>query len=101
MNIYPAEVEAVLLTHPAVLDVAVIGVPDDEFGEAVKAVVQPSGVITRPSDRDLIEYCRAKLAHFKCPRSVDFRDQLPRYDSGKLYRRRLRDEYWKGANRRI
>jgi long-chain acyl-CoA synthetase len=101
VNIYPAEVEAALLTHPSVVDAAVIGVPDDEFGEAVKAIVQAYGPVEARLGQDLLEHCRSRLAHFKCPRSVEFRDELPRFDSGKLYRRRLRDEYWQNAGRRI
>jgi len=97
VNIYPAEVEAALSSHPAVRDVAVIGVPDAEWGESVKAIVQlePDH---EPSDElvdALIEHCRARLARFKCPRSVDFRDTLPRTEAGKLYKRLLRDEYWR------
>jgi long-chain acyl-CoA synthetase len=95
VNIYPAEVDAVLLQHPAVGDVATIGVPDAEWGEAVKAVVQPAeGVDGTPElGRELMEFCREHLAHFKCPRSVDFTDQLPREDTGKIYKRLLRDQY--------
>jgi long-chain acyl-CoA synthetase len=95
VNIYPAEVEQVLWPHPAVADVAVIGVPDDEWGESVLAVVQlrpdvePSGELAAA----LIGHCRDHLAHFKCPRRVDFVDELPRTDAGKLYKRRLRDQY--------
>jgi long-chain acyl-CoA synthetase len=102
VNIYPAEVDAVLLAHPAVADVAVIGVPNREWGEEVKAVVElkPGHTASPQLERELIEHCRARLAHFKCPRSVDFVAELPRYDSGKLskyalrerYRRALRDE---------
>ncbi len=95
VNIYPAEIEAELLAHPAVGDVAVIGVPDAEWGEIVLAVVELQPAIA-PSEvlaRELIEHCRAHMAHFKCPRRVDFVDQLPRNDNGKLYKRRLRDEY--------
>jgi long-chain acyl-CoA synthetase len=95
VNIYPAEIEAELLAHPAVGDVAVIGVPDTEWGEIVLAVVELQPAIA-PSDelaRELIEHCRARIAHFKCPRRVDFVDELPRNDNGKLYKRRLRDEY--------
>jgi long-chain acyl-CoA synthetase len=95
VNIYPAEVDAVLLQHPAVGDVATIGVPDDEWGEAVKAVVQlVEGVV--PSEEladELIAFTRSHLAHFKCPRSVDFTDQLPREDTGKIFKRKLRDQY--------
>ncbi|HET6950050.1 MAG TPA: AMP-binding protein [Acidimicrobiales bacterium] len=97
VNIYPAEIEAVLGAHPGVRDVAVIGVPDLEWGESVTAVVElEPGVAGSPELEDeLIEHCRARLARFKCPRSVDFRDALPRTEAGKLYKRLLRDEYWR------
>jgi long-chain acyl-CoA synthetase len=95
VNIYPAEVEAVLLTHPAVGDVGVIGVPNDEWGEEVKAVVEPQpGVEPSPAlAAELIAFCKERLAGFKCPRSVDFTDELPRHDNGKLYKKALRDTY--------
>jgi long-chain acyl-CoA synthetase len=104
VNVYPAEVEGELLAHPAVGDAAVIGVPDDEWGEVVVAVVElragsegtdGAGPAegTDALAAELIEHCRARLAHFKCPRRVDFVDRLPRTDSGKLYKRRLREDY--------
>ncbi|HVM07248.1 MAG TPA: AMP-binding protein [Acidimicrobiales bacterium] len=95
VNIYPAEVDAVLLEHPAVADAATIGVPNDEWGEEVKAVVElKPGVTPSPElAEELSAWCRERLAHFKCPRSIDFRDSLPRSESGKVYKRRLRDEY--------
>jgi len=95
VNIYPAEVDAVLLTHPSVGDAATIGVPHPEWGEEVKAVVELQPGVA-PSDglaAELIAHCRARLAHFKCPRSVDFVDELPRQDNGKIYKRLLRDRY--------
>ncbi|MCT9933395.1 acyl-CoA synthetase [Planotetraspora sp. A-T 1434] len=96
VNIYPQEAENLLVTHPKVADVAVFGVPDPEMGEQVKAVVQPvSAQDAGPAlEAELIDFCRAHLAHYKCPRSVDFRDELPRHPTGKLYKRLLRDEYW-------
>lgn len=96
VNIYPQEAENVLSVHPKVADVAVFGVPDEEMGEQVKAVVQPSspGEAGPELEAELIEYCRSQLAHYKCPKSVDFRDELPRHPTGKLYKRLLRDEYW-------
>jgi long-chain acyl-CoA synthetase len=95
VNIYPAEVDAVLLEHPAVGDAATIGVPDEEWGETVLAVVEPQAGTT-PDDalaRELMEFCRDRLAHFKCPRAVAFVDELPRQDNGKIYKRRLREAY--------
>jgi long-chain acyl-CoA synthetase len=98
VNIYPAEIDAVLLEHAAVGDVATIGVPDEEWGEAVLAVVELRGGVTPAADLDdeLIAYCRQHLAGFKCPRRVEFIDELPRQDNGKLYKRLLRDRYREG-----
>jgi long-chain acyl-CoA synthetase len=99
-NVYPAEVENALAEHPAVADVAVIGVPDDRWGETVKAiVVRKPGCESSPAE--IIAYARERLAHFKCPTSVDFADMLPRNPSGKLLKRELREPYWKGLERRI
>ncbi|NBE94887.1 acyl-CoA synthetase [Nonomuraea sp. KC401] len=96
VNIYPQEAENVLSVHPKVADVAVIGVPDEEMGEQVKAVVEPASMEEAGPrlEAELIAYCREHLAHYKCPRSVDFREHLPRHPTGKLYKRLLRDEYW-------
>ncbi len=98
VNIYPQETENILSAHPAVQDVAVIGVPNDDLGEEVKAVVQLADPAAAGPElaRDLIDFCRARLAHFKCPRTVDFVPELPRSETGKLYKRILRDAYWTG-----
>jgi acyl-CoA synthetase (AMP-forming)/AMP-acid ligase II len=96
VNIYPQEAEAVLALHPAIRDVAVIGVPDKDKGEAIKAVVEVAAGCT-PGDAladELIAYCRARLSKFKCPQSVDFVDALPRLPTGKLLKRHLRERYW-------
>ena len=99
VNIYPQEAEDVLTMHPAVEDVAVFGIPDDELGEVVHAVVQPSDMDRSGSDleSELIAYCRSHLAHHKCPRSIGFDAALPRQDTGKLFKRVLRDRYWQSA----
>jgi acyl-CoA synthetase (AMP-forming)/AMP-acid ligase II len=100
VNIYPAEVEAALHAHPAVADVAVIGVPDAEWGESVKAVVElhPGA---GAGEAELIAFCGRQLADYKKPRSVDFVDSLPRDPAGKLLKRQIREPYWEGAGRRI
>lgn len=99
-NIYPAEVESAVYGHPHVGEVAVIGVPDDRWGEAVKAVVAPKpGVIPDPDD--IIAFARTRIAHFKAPKSVDFVAVLPRNASGKILRRELREPYWAGKERRV
>ncbi|MGA1351553.1 MAG: AMP-binding enzyme, partial [Ilumatobacteraceae bacterium] len=106
VNIYPQESENVLINHPKVVDIAVFGVPNEEFGEEVKAVVQPVTMPATPEEaaalgKELIAYCRQHLADVKCPRSVDFRADLPRHPTGKLYKRLLKDEYWANAGRSI
>jgi acyl-CoA synthetase (AMP-forming)/AMP-acid ligase II len=103
VNIYPQEAENILVDHPKVFDVAVFGVPNEEMGEEVKAVVQPIDWDTVGPDleRELLEYCRAHLAHYKCPRTVDFERELPRQETGKLYKRLLRDRYWGARDTRI
>ncbi len=99
-NVYPREVEEVLYTHPAVREVAVIGVPSDRWGETIKAVVVPRDG-ARPEAGALIGYCRERLAHFKAPTSVDFIDELPRNASGKVLKRVLREPYWAGQARHV
>jgi long-chain acyl-CoA synthetase len=95
VNIYPQEVEDLLLCHPKVLDAAVIGVPHEEFGEAVKAVVHPLDMShAGPAlEAELIGFCRSRIANFKCPRSVDFSADLPRHETGKIYKRLLKQRY--------
>jgi long-chain acyl-CoA synthetase len=99
-NVYPIEIENVLMTHPTVDDVAIIGVPDERWGEAVKAIVVPAAG-TSPTEAELIAYARERLAGFKLPKSVDFAEVLPRNPSGKLLKRQLREPHWVGVDRRI
>ena len=100
VNIYPAEVEGALHSHPAVNDAAVIGVPDDEWGESVMAIVELGPGMSATAD-ELTAFCATRLAGYKKPRFIDFADQLPRDAAGKLLKRQLRDTYWKSAGRRI
>ncbi len=96
VNVYPQETENVLVMHPKVADVAVIGVPNEELGEEVKAIVQPKHWADAGPEleAELIAYARERLSHIKCPRSIDFDPELPRHDTGKLYKRLLKDRYW-------
>ena len=98
VNIYPQEAENLLITHPLVADVAVIGVPNEEFGEEVKAVVQLADPALKSdaTAEELIAHCREHLSAIKCPRTIDFDDELPRAPTGKLYKKQIRARYWAG-----
>ncbi len=99
-NVYPAEVENVVMGHPGIADVAVIGVPDDKWGETAKAIVvkAPDFDVT---EADIISYAKERLATFKCPTSVDWADAFPRNPSGKTLKKDLREPYWEGRERRV
>lgn len=103
VNVYPQETENLLITHPRVTDVAVIGVPNEDFGEEVKAVVQPAVWADRGEEleAELMAFCREHLSAIKCPRSVDFMEELPRHATGKLYKRLVRDRYWGNRDSKI
>jgi long-chain acyl-CoA synthetase len=105
-NVYPAEVESVLMAHPAVADAAVIGIPDERWGETVKAIVVPAP--GSPDDdgraalgREILAFCRERLAGYKCPTSIDWAEVLPRNPSGKILKRELREPYWEGRDRLV
>lgn len=103
VNIYPQECENLLITHPKVADAAAFGVPNEDLGEEVKAVVQsmPGEAADEQLAHELIAFCRASLAHMKCPRSIDFIDELPRLPTGKLYKKQLRDLYWAARDSKL
>ena len=102
-NIYPAEIESVLITHPKVYDCCVFGIPNDDWGEEIKAVVQPAenSLGDETLTREILDYCEQKLARMKLPRSIDYMDELPRDPNGKLYKRSLRDPYWEDRGRAV
>jgi len=99
-NVYSTEVENVLYTHSAILECAVVGVPDEKWGEAVKAVVvlKPG---QRASEQEIIQFCKDRIAHYKAPKSIDFIDALPRTGSGKIHKKGLKDKYWEGYEKRV
>ena len=99
-NIYPREVEEIICTHPAVREVAVIGVPDEKWGESVKAVVALREA-ARASEAEIIEHCRQHLASYKKPTSVEFVPELPKNAYGKILKRELREQYWVGRDRKV
>ncbi len=103
MNIYPAEIEGVLVAHPAVADGVVIGVPDEEWGESVRAVVElePGQEAGPAIAEDIIAHCRDRLAHYKAPKAVDFVDALGRDPNGKVRKQAIRSRYWTGHERKI
>jgi len=102
-NIYPAEIENVLLSHPKVGDVAVFGIPNEDWGEEIKAVIEPiEGVIAGDAlTGEILDFCKETLAKFKTPKSIDYTNEMPRDPNGKLYERKLRDPYWEGKDRAI
>jgi acyl-CoA synthetase (AMP-forming)/AMP-acid ligase II len=104
VNIYPAEIEAVLVAHPAVADAAVFGIPSEEWGEAVHAVVSPyagDDAASRPTDEELAAFSRDHLAGYKVPRSFAWMDEIPRTASGKILKRELREPFWAGRSSRV
>lgn len=98
-NIYPAEIENVLMKHSQISDVAVIGIPDERWGETVKAIVTRSDESL--SEEEIISYCRQNLAHYKCPSSVDWQAEIPRNPSGKILKTELRKPYWASKQRNV
>jgi long-chain acyl-CoA synthetase len=103
VNIYPAEIEGVLVDHPAVEDAAVFGIPNEEFGEEVKGAVKLQAGFTAGDEltEQIIAHCRKHLAGYKAPKSIDYEDEFPRHETGKLYKRLLRDRYWQDSDRKI
>ena len=97
-NVYPAEVENALMAHENISDAAVIGIPDDKWGEAVKGIVVTNKEL---ADKEIIDFVKTKIAGYKCPKSIDFAQELPRNPSGKILRRELRAPYWEGKDRNI
>ncbi len=99
-NIYPREVEEVIYAHEAVLDVAVLGIPDDYWGEAVKAIIvlKPGQTAT---EQEIIGLCKERLASYKKPKTVEFREELPRSPTGKILKRKIREEFWSNRDRRV
>ena len=103
VNIYPAEIENILITHPSVADCSVFGIPNDEWGEEVKAAVQLIPAVQQSSllHDDILAHCAERLAKMKLPKSIDYMEVLPRDPNGKLYKRKLRDPYWAGRDRQV
>jgi long-chain acyl-CoA synthetase len=103
VNIYPAEIESVLLTHPKVGDAAAFGIPHEEWGEEVKAVIEPiEGVAGGAAlTAEILDFLKDRLAKYKTPKSIDYVAEMPRDPNGKLYKRKLRDPYWEGRQRNI
>jgi long-chain acyl-CoA synthetase len=103
VNIYPAEVDAILIMHDAVADAATVGIPNEDWGEEVRAVVQLADGVepTEALKDELVQFVRERLAHYKCPRAVDFDPELPRHETGKIYRRLVRDRYWADRQKKI
>ena len=103
VNVYPQETENLLITHPKVSDCAVIGVPNEEFGEEVKAIIEPIDWSERGNELEdeLINFCKENLSSIKCPKTIDFEKELPRHPTGKLYKRLLKDRYWGNKDSKI
>ena len=100
-NVSSIEVEDCLFQHPAIAECCVIGVPDAKWGETIKALVVLRSGVEVPTERDVIDFCRTKMAHFKCPTSVEFREVLARTATGKLQKFKLREPYWAGRDKLV